>query len=229
MAVSRIQYANEPIEINTGRPTVTLTVRNTGDRAIQVGSHFHFFEANRALAFDREKAFGKHLDIPAGTAVRIEPGDTHRVTLVEYGGGTRIIGFNNLLDGGIRARDARTEALRRMKEYGFTDKPEPSAKITPAQGKGAAAKASAAKTPSAKTPSARTPSTKASTARTPSTRTSSARTSSAKASSTRTSSARTPSARVSSAKASTAKTSVKASVKASTRKPAAKGGRGKKG
>ena len=68
----RVVYADGSIEINAGRRTVRLTVRNTGDRAVQVGSHFHFFEANRALSFDREKAYGMHLDIPAGTAVRIE-------------------------------------------------------------------------------------------------------------------------------------------------------------
>jgi urease subunit beta len=125
----RIIYADEPIEINAGRTGVTLTVRNTGDRAIQIGSHFHFFEANRALAFDREKAYGMHLDIPTGTAVRIEPGDTHQVDLVEYGGGMRVVGFAGLLDGGIRSRDGRRRALRRLAELGYTDEPEPSAAV----------------------------------------------------------------------------------------------------
>ncbi|GAA4527584.1 urease subunit beta [Nonomuraea ferruginea] len=151
----RVVYADDPIEINTGRATVTLTVRNTGDRAVQVGSHFHFFEANRALSFDREKAYGMHLDIPAGTAVRIEPGDTHQVNLVQYGGGMRIVGFAGLLNGGIKARDARTHALRRLAELGYTDEPEPSAEIRP---KGAAkpvgAGKAAKKPPSGKKPSA---------------------------------------------------------------------------
>lgn len=134
----RIIYGDGRIDINAGRPTVTLTVRNTGDRAIQVGSHYHFFEANRALSFDRSKAYGMHLDIPAGTAVRIEPGDTHKVTLVEYGGGMRVVGFAGLLDGGIRATAARERALRRMAELGFADKPEAAAKITKPGGKKAA-------------------------------------------------------------------------------------------
>ena len=74
------------IEINPGRPRTTLTVRNTGDRPVQIGSHFHFFEVNRYLEFDRAAAFGQRLDIPANTAVRFEPGDEKEVTLVPYGG-----------------------------------------------------------------------------------------------------------------------------------------------
>ena len=73
--------ADDPIEINAGRPTLTLSVANTGDRAVQIGSHFHFFEVNRALRFDRAAAFGMRLDIPAGTAVRFEPGDRKEVPL----------------------------------------------------------------------------------------------------------------------------------------------------
>ncbi|WP_435876183.1 urease subunit beta [Nonomuraea fuscirosea] len=130
----RVLYADDPIEINTGRASVTLTVRNTGDRAVQVGSHFHFFEANRVLSFDREKAYGMHLDIPAGTAVRIEPGDTRQVTLVEFAGGMRVVGFAGLVNGGLRARDRRTHALRRLAELGYTDQPEPSAEVRPATG-----------------------------------------------------------------------------------------------
>ncbi|WSG19402.1 urease subunit beta [Nonomuraea sp. NBC_01738] len=118
-------YGKGDIELNAGQPRVTLTVNNTGDRAVQIGSHFHFFEVNRALSFDREQAFGKRLDIPAGTAVRFEAGDTKRVTLVEYGGGQRIVGFGGLLDGGIRCRDAHREALARMRERGYLDEPEP--------------------------------------------------------------------------------------------------------
>jgi urease subunit beta len=91
--------ADAPIEINVGRPRVTLTVRNTGDRPIQVGSHFHFFETNRYLEFDRAAAFGMRLDIPATTAVRFEPGDQKDVTLVPFGGKRFVFGFNNLVDG----------------------------------------------------------------------------------------------------------------------------------
>ena len=97
------------IEINADRPTVTLTVANTGDRPIQVGSHFHFFEVNRALRFDRAQAFGMRLNVPAGTAVRFEPGDEKRVTLVELGGARRIFGLNALTDGG-----AREQAMARL-------------------------------------------------------------------------------------------------------------------
>jgi urease beta subunit len=97
---------------NAGRRTVELTVANTGDRPIQVGSHFHFFEANRALRFEREQAFGMRLNVPAGTAVRFEPGDAKRVTLVELAGARQVFGLNNLTDGGDRAR-----ALRRLAEW----------------------------------------------------------------------------------------------------------------
>jgi urease beta subunit len=90
------------IEANVGRATAQVTVANTGDRPIQVGSHFHFFEANRALRFDRARAFGMRLNIPAGTAVRFEPGDEKRVTLVELAGARRVFGLNALTEGGGR-------------------------------------------------------------------------------------------------------------------------------
>jgi urease beta subunit len=89
------------IEINTGRPTVTLTVANTGDRPIQVGSHYHFYETNAALAFDREQARGYRLDIPAGTATRFEPGQSREVRLVAYAGQRRVVGFNGKINGGL--------------------------------------------------------------------------------------------------------------------------------
>ncbi len=94
--------ADGDIIANEGRPTVELTVANTADRPIQVGSHFHFFEANRALRFDRAPAFGMRLNIPAGTAVRFEPGDEKRVTLVEMAGARRMFGLNALTQGGTR-------------------------------------------------------------------------------------------------------------------------------
>ena len=100
------------IVANEGRRTVELTVANTGDRPIQVGSHFHFFEANRALRFDRAQAFGMRLNIPAGTAVRFEPGDEKRVTLVELAGARKVFGLNALTEGG--AKDA---ALKRLGEW----------------------------------------------------------------------------------------------------------------
>jgi len=90
------------IEANAGRRTIELTVANTADRPIQVGSHFHFFEANRALRFDRAQTFGMRLNIPAGTAVRFEPGDEKRVTLVELAGTRQMFGLNALTQGGTR-------------------------------------------------------------------------------------------------------------------------------
>jgi len=93
--------SHEPIEINAGRRTLQLSVRNTGDRPIQVGSHFHFYEVNRALEFDREAALGLRLDVPAGQSIRFEAGDERDVGLVELGGSRRVIGFNNLVDGGL--------------------------------------------------------------------------------------------------------------------------------
>jgi urease subunit beta len=115
--------AAEPIEINARRPRVKLAVRNTGDRPVQVGSHFHFFEVNRALEFDRELAFGHRLDIAAGTAMRFEPGDEREVTLVPFGGKQRVHGFNNLVDGwapvGDGYRPRATRAMRLVAERGF--------------------------------------------------------------------------------------------------------------
>ncbi|HEY9622850.1 MAG TPA: urease subunit beta [Crinalium sp.] len=93
------------IELNAGRPTVTLPVANTGDRPIQVGSHFHFYEVNSALTFDREQARGMRLDIPAGTAVRFEPGDERDVTLVPLAGSRQVYGFNAKIEGALDASD----------------------------------------------------------------------------------------------------------------------------
>jgi urease subunit beta len=89
------------IELNAGRTTVEIEVANSGDRPIQVGSHYHFFETNAALNFDRAKARGFRLDIPAGTAVRFEPGQTRKVRLVAYGGGRVVHGFNNKIAGAL--------------------------------------------------------------------------------------------------------------------------------
>jgi urease beta subunit len=91
--------AAEPVAANVGRRTEELEVANVGDRPIQVGSHFHFFEVNRSLRFDRARAFGMRLNIPAGTAVRFEPGDNKRITLVELGGAQKVYGLNSLTNG----------------------------------------------------------------------------------------------------------------------------------
>lgn len=93
MIPGEIITADGEIELNAGRPTVTLEIANTGDRPIQVGSHYHFFETNPALKFDREKARGMRLDIPAGTAVRFEPGQTRTVNLVSFAGKREVYGF----------------------------------------------------------------------------------------------------------------------------------------
>ena len=92
---------NGEIELNLGKEVTTLTVSNSGDRPVQVGSHYHFFEANNALVFDREKTLGMRLDIPAGTAIRFEPGDTTDVKLVPYSGFRNAYGFNSLINGSL--------------------------------------------------------------------------------------------------------------------------------
>lgn len=117
------------IEINAGYPVTTLKVRNTGDRPVQVGSHYHFFEVNSELEFDREQAFGKRLNIPATTALRFEPGDEKEIELVPYQGKQRVLGFNNLVDGWVGTepdhtrRPRLTESMERVTRYGFKNKP----------------------------------------------------------------------------------------------------------
>lgn len=101
MKPGEIKIKNTEVEINQGHFETVINVKNTGDRPIQVGSHFHFFEANEGLKFDREKAYGKHLDIPAGAAVRFEPGDEKKVQLIEYAGNRKIYGFRGLVNGEI--------------------------------------------------------------------------------------------------------------------------------
>lgn len=107
-----------------GRSTVEIVVANTGDRPIQVGSHFHFFESNKALRFDRAKAFGMRLLIPAGTAVRFEPGDEKKVTLVALGGTREVYGLNGLTEGPTTP-ERREAALARARAAGFLDSEAP--------------------------------------------------------------------------------------------------------
>lgn len=111
--------ADGDIEINAGRPRNLLRVVNTGDRPVQIGSHYHFFEVNRALEFDRAAAYGRHLDIPAGTAVRFEPGEAREVRLVPFGGRGEIYGLNGLTEGATRDGAGLDEALRRARAGGF--------------------------------------------------------------------------------------------------------------
>lgn len=112
--------SDEPIEINSGRRTLRLSVRNTGDRPIQVGSHFHFFEINRALDFDRPASLGMRLDVLSGQSIRFEAGDEREVDLVEFGGAGRVVGFSGLLDGGVSAQWTVRRALARAAELGFS-------------------------------------------------------------------------------------------------------------
>lgn len=125
VAVGGVILASTPIEYNNGRKTVKLTVRNRGDRPIQVGSHFHFFEVNRYLEFDRDAAFGCHLNIPATTAIRFEPGDQKEVEVVAYAGKRRVIGFNGLVNGYTGDEEApsyfpaRLRALSKVRRAGF--------------------------------------------------------------------------------------------------------------
>ncbi len=123
--VGGVILAKDDIEYNTDRRTKTIKVRNTGDRPIQIGSHFHFFEVNRYIEFDRPAAFGYHLNIPATTAIRFEPGEEKEVELVAFAGKNRIIGFNGLTQGYAGLEDTpsyypvRKRAIGRMEKYGF--------------------------------------------------------------------------------------------------------------
>lgn len=118
MKIGEIIALDRDIELNKGRKTIEITVANTGDRPIQIGSHFHFFEVNRLLKFEREKAFGMHLDIPSGTAVRFEPGEEKTVTLVEIGGKKMVYGLNNLTCG-ICSEETKTESIKKAEEKEF--------------------------------------------------------------------------------------------------------------
>jgi urease subunit beta len=122
VAVGGYVCSAEPVTYHADLPVTTLKVRNTGDRPVQVGSHFHFFEVNRALEFDRTAAFGQHLLIPASTALRFEPGDEREVKLVPYGGKRAVYGFNNLVDGptaGKTAAAQKTKAVAAATKRGF--------------------------------------------------------------------------------------------------------------
>lgn len=109
--------SDESILANYGKSTLSVTVRNTGDRPIQVGSHTHFFEANKFLEFTRIQSYGYHLNIPSGTSVRFEPGETKTVELTEYGGEKIVFGFSGLVNGNLN--DKREEAFKKAAEKGF--------------------------------------------------------------------------------------------------------------
>ena len=107
------------ITANHGKSTISIQVTNTGDRPVQVGSHTHFFEVNKALSFPREKAYGFHLNIPAGTSIRFEPGDSRQVELTEYGGKKIVFGFSGLVNGPLDEK--KSQALSLAKERGFQE------------------------------------------------------------------------------------------------------------
>jgi urease subunit gamma/beta len=115
-----VLVADGEITLNAGRPSVTLGVTNTGDRPIQVGSHFHFFEANRALSFDRRSAYGMHLDIPSGTAVRFESGEEREVQLTAVGGTREVHGMNEMTNAALAA-EAPPEVMASLVSHGFLD------------------------------------------------------------------------------------------------------------
>lgn len=118
MKIGEIMPADRDIVLNEGKKTVTIVVANKGDRPVQVGSHFHFFEANKCLSFDRDAAYSYHLDIPSGTAVRFEPGEEKEVQLTEMGGRKRVFGLNDLTC--AQATDAtKAASLENAKRKGF--------------------------------------------------------------------------------------------------------------
>lgn len=110
---------DELIDLNPGHRKLSLDVSNTGDRAVQVGSHYHFFEVNKALDFDRNAALGMRLNILAGYTLRFEPGDTRTVELVEFTGNRRAVGFNNLVDGSVTDPENVRASLERARQQGF--------------------------------------------------------------------------------------------------------------
>lgn len=125
MAVpGQITFADGPITLNEGRRTITILVKNTGDRASQIGSHFHFFEVNRALEFDRPSTMGMRLNIPSGSSIRFEPGQEREVELVEFAGSLRAVGFNALTMGSVTAKWNVKKANDLAAEFGFKSVPE---------------------------------------------------------------------------------------------------------
>ncbi|HEY1167037.1 MAG TPA: urease subunit beta [Chitinophaga sp.] len=110
---------NEPVEANKGRRTISIKVVNTGDRPVQIGSHCHFFEVNRQMAFDRAAAFGMRLNVPSGNAVRFEPGEVKVVELVELGGAKRVIGINNLAQGVTTDAAVKQAAIEKAQQQQF--------------------------------------------------------------------------------------------------------------
>jgi urease beta subunit len=124
------------IELNASRQTATLPVNNTGDRPIQVGSHFHFFEVNKALVFDRAAAYGMRLDLPSGTGIRFEPGEVKTVQLVALGGERRVYGGNALVMGELDDSSTRKKAMHRLRAAGFGNTTPPDGEDTALENEG---------------------------------------------------------------------------------------------
>ncbi|MFA9427813.1 urease subunit beta [Natronorubrum sp. A-ect3] len=116
-----LRPAEDPVRINEGRETATVPVENTGDRPVQVGSHFHFFEVNPGLTFDRETAYGMRLDVPAGTAMRFEPGCERDVDLVAIGGNRIVHGMGGLVGGDLDDDEVRARAIERARARGYME------------------------------------------------------------------------------------------------------------
>ena len=114
-----IEFAEGSIEVNAGRETKQIEITNTGDRPVQVGAHYHLFEVNRALAFDREAAFGFRLDIPSGSAVRFEPGQSHKRRVTRFAGAEVSMGMNDLTNGSMRSDLVKAAAVLRARQQGF--------------------------------------------------------------------------------------------------------------
>lgn len=119
MIPGEIIVSNGDIDCNKGKKTIKITVANTGDRPVQVGSHFHFFEVNKQLDFDRNKAFGMRLNIPSGTAVRFEPGEEKEVELVAIGGNRYVLGLNGLTCGSLDDPEVKKKSLEKAKNLNF--------------------------------------------------------------------------------------------------------------
>lgn len=117
--IGAIDFGDGPIEINTGRETKQIEIVNTGDRPIQIGAHYHLFEVNRALAFDRAAAFGFRLDIPSGTAVRLEPGQSRQVQITRFGGTEVSRGMNDLTNGSMRSELTKAQAIENARQQGY--------------------------------------------------------------------------------------------------------------
>jgi urease subunit gamma/beta len=115
--IGEIIFAEDMIEINKDKESIAVKVKNKGDREIQIGSHYHFFEVNPALLFDREKTFGRHLDVPAGASIRFKAGEEKVVHLVEYSGKKTILGFNGLTMGDVKDAAVKEKAMANLKKF----------------------------------------------------------------------------------------------------------------